>query len=191
MDAMGGKGTGVLSVNPGAALLALAMVAALPAAAQSQPAWHGARDGVKVKATALSRSSVLAFYQARGFPAAAIAPYADTCVFSFELHNTTKQSLHVRLADWRGDSAAGTVRFRLPESWEAEWAKRGVAEPARIAFRWAQFQAALELAPGDWIMGMAALERRPDGAFRLTIPYAMGQQEHEILLDRLACAAAD
>lgn len=191
MDAMGGKGAGVLSVNPGGALLALVMAAALPAAAQSQPVWHGDRDGVKVKATALTRASVLAFYQARGFPAGVIAPYADACVFSFELHNTTKQSLRVRLADWRSDSAAGAVRFRLPESWEAEWAKRGVAEPARIAFRWAQFQAELEFAPGDWIMGMAALARRPDGAFRLTIPYAIGQHEHEIVLDRLACAAAD
>lgn len=173
------------------ALLALVMLFALPAAAHGQSAWHGVRDGVKVKATALTRASVLAFYQARGFPAGAIAPYADACVFSFELHNTTKQSLRVRLADWRSDSAAGAVRFRLPEAWEAEWAKRGVAEPARIAFRWAQFQSELEFAPGDWIMGMAALERRPDGAFRLNVPYAIDGRNREITLDKLVCAALD
>ncbi len=164
---------------------------ALPGAAQSQSVWHGARDGVEVKATALTRSAVLAFYQARGFSAGTIAPYTDACVFSFELHNTTSETLRVRLADWRGSSASGSIRFRLPESWESEWARRNVAEPTRIAFRWAQFQSELEFAPGDWIMGMAALGRRPDGAFRLSIPYAIDGRNREIALDTLVCAALD
>lgn len=166
----------------------LALAGALPAAAQSQSPWHGERGGAAAKATALTRSAVLAFYQARGFPAEAIVPYADACVFSFELQNKTKRTLRLRLADWR---AAGSIRFRPAESWEAEWARRNVPEPARIAFRWAQFQSELEFAPGDWIMGMAALERRPEGAFRLTIPYTIGKKKHEITLEQLACAAAD
>ncbi len=160
----------------------------LPLPAQSQSPWHGAHDGVTVKASALTRSAVLAFYQARGFSAEAIAPYAAACVFSFELQNTTKKTLRLRLADWR---AAGSIRFRPSESWEAEWTRRNVAEPARIAFRWAQFQSELEFAPGDWIMGMAALERRPDGAFRLVVPYSIDGKKHEITLDRLACASLD
>ena len=160
----------------------------LPLPGQSQSPWHGERSGVKVKATALTRPAVLAFYQARGFSAEAIAPYADACVFSFELQNTTKKTLRLRLADWR---AAASIRFRPAESWEAEWARRKVAEPARIAFRWAQFQSELEFAPGDWIMGMAALERRPDGAFRLVVPYSIDGKKHEITLDQLACAALD
>jgi hypothetical protein len=168
-----------------ALLFALAL---LPAAAQSQSAWHGARDGVTVKATALTRPAVLAFYQARGFSAEAIAPYAAACVFSFEVQNTTNKTARLRLADWR---AAASIRFRPAESWEAEWASRGVAEPARIAFRWAQFQSELEFAPGDWIMGMAALERRPEGPFRLSIPYTIDKRRHEITLERIACSAAD
>lgn len=171
--------------KPLAALLALV---ALPAAAQSQSPWHGARDGVTVKATALTRPAVLAFYQARGFSAEAIAPYAAACVFSFEVQNTTKKTLRLSLADWR---AAGSMHFRPAESWEAEWARRSVAEPARIAFRWAQFQAELELAPGDWIMGMAALESRPSGPFRLSIPFSIDRRRHEITVDSLACAALD
>ncbi len=167
----------------------LLLLLTLPA--QSQSPWHGERDGVKVKATALPRPAVLAFYQARGFSAEAIAPYADACVFSFELQNTTNKTLRLRLADWRAETGAGVARFSLPRSWETEWVRRGVAEPARIAFRWAQFQAELEFAPGDWIMGMAALARRPDGAFRLTIPYTIEKRKHEITLDQLACAALD
>lgn len=167
------------------------LAALLPAAAQSQSPWHGARDGVAIKATALTRPAVLAFYQARGFSAEVIAPYAAACVFSFEVHNTTKKTLRLRLADWRITESAGSARFRLPDAWEAEWARRGVAAPARIAFRWAQFQSDLEFAPGDWIMGMAALERRPDGAFRLVVPYSIDSRKHEITLDQLTCAALD
>ena len=169
----------------------LLAITALPAAAQSRSAQHGERDGVEVKATPLTRPAVLAFYQARGFSAQAISPYADACVFSFELRNTTRKTLRLRLADWRAQTAAGTLRFRLPQSWEAEWTRRGVGEPARIAFRWAQFQAEQEFAPGDWIMGMAAVERRHDGRFRLVIPYTIGNRNHEIAIDNVACAPLD
>ena len=77
----------------------LLAITALPAAAQSRSAQHGERDGVEVKATPLTRPAVLAFYQARGFSAQAISPYADACVFSFELRNTTRKTLRLRLAD--------------------------------------------------------------------------------------------
>ena len=40
-------------------------------------------------------------------------------------------------------------------------------------------------------MGMAALERRPDGAFRMNIPYAIDGRHREITLDKLVCAALD
>lgn len=194
MDPVGREGPGVLIVGRIAlvvgagigGLVAVLMVA--PVAAQSQSAWHGVQDGVEARATALTRPAVLAFYQARGFSAQAISPYTDACVFSFELRNTTKKILRLVLADWRAQTTAGTIRFRQPQSWEAGWVQQGVAEPARIAFRWAQFQSDLEFAPGDWIMGMAALERSPDGPFRLTIPYTIDRRRHEIILDQLACA---
>lgn len=165
--------------------MALAMLAGT---AQSQSPWHGARDGLEVKAMALTRPAVLAFYQARGFSAEAIAPYADACVFSFEVRNTGRGPLRLRLADWRAENRAGGVRFMLLDAWDAEWVRRGVAEPARIAFRWAQFQAEQELAPGDWIMGMAALERRPPGRFRMSLRYRNGKGNREVVIDNVACA---
>ncbi|MBI4988989.1 MAG: hypothetical protein HZC23_09235 [Rhodocyclales bacterium] len=169
-----------------------AMALAMPSgAAQSQSPWHAARDGVEIKATALTRSALLAFYQARGFSAQAIAPYADACAFSFEVRNTGRGPLRLRLADWRAGERAGGARFMLPDEWDAEWVRRGVAEPARIAFRWAQFQAELEFAPGDWIMGMAALERRPPGRFRMSFRHRNGKESREVVLDNVTCAPLD
>ena len=132
MDAMGREGAGVLSVSRQAVLFALALMPALPVVAQSQSAWHAARGGVEVKANALTRPAVLAFYQARGFSAEAIAPYADACVFSFEVRNTTKKPLRLRLADWRAEDGAGRARFGLPDAWEAEWARRVVGATAVV-----------------------------------------------------------
>lgn len=169
-------------------LAILLAIAALPAAAQSQSARHGTRDGVAVKATPLARSAVLSFYLARGFSAEAIAPYADACALSFEVQNNTKKPLRLRLADWRTGGAAGSISFRLPESWEDEWTRRGVAGPARIAFRWAQFQAENVFEPGDWIMGMATLAATPAGPFRLVARYSDDKGNHEIDLDQLVCA---
>lgn len=171
-----------------ACAMALAMLAG---AAQSQSPWHGARDGVEVKATALTRPAVLAFYQARGFSAEAIAPYADACVFSFEVRNAGKGPLRLRLADWRAAGRQGSARFTLPDEWDANWAGRGVPQAARIAFRWAQFQAEQEFAPGDWIMGMTALERRIAGPFRLTLRFSDKNRQHEIAIDNITCASLD
>ncbi len=173
-----------------ALLCALALLPA-PAAANSQSPWHGAREGVALKATALQREQVAAFYQARGFAPAAIADYAAACVFSLELHNGGRQPLRLRLADLRAQSPSGTVRFRQPQAWQAEWDRLGVAEPARIAFRWAQFQAGQEFAPGDWIMGMAALERRIDAPFRLVLQFSDRKRSHEIAIDHVRCAPLD
>lgn len=166
-------------------------LATLAGAAQSQPPWHGARDGVEVKATALTRPAVLAFYQARGFSADAIVSYADACVFSFEVRNTGKGSLRLRLADWRAAGSQGSARFTLADAWDANWAERGVPQAARIAFRWAQFPAEQEFAPGDWIMGMAALQPRPVGPFRLVTIFHRGNRRHEIAIDNVACTALD
>ncbi len=156
--------------------------------AQPAAGWNAAKYGVEIKVGALKREQAAAFYQARGFSAAAIAPYAEACGFSFEFRNSGKSALRMNLADWRAAGKAGSARFVLPDEWDAEWARRGATEPARIAFRWAQFPAEQEFAPGDWIMGMAALERRIAGPFRLTLRFSDKNRQHEIAIDNVTCA---
>lgn len=162
-----------------------------PALAQPVPSWNAARNGVEIKVSALKREQSAAFYQARGFAAETVAPYTAACGFAFELRNTGKSSVRLRLADWRAAGKAGGARFTLPDDWDAEWQRRGATEPARVAFRWAQFPAEQEFAPGDWIMGMATLERRLAGPFRLTLRFSEKQRQHEIALDNVTCAPLD
>ena len=150
---------------------------------------RAARGGVTLTANPLTAAQRTAFYLARGFAEPAIRPYAQACGFSFAMRNSGAGPVRTALADWQAVGADGRrAGLRPPAAWGAEWVRANVTEPARVAFRWAQFQADLAFAPGDWIMGMAALERRPDGAFRLNIPLSLDRRRHEITLDALACA---
>lgn len=151
-------------------LLALATVAA-----QAQ---------VTLSATPLTPEQVSAFYIARGFSASAIAPYAQACVLSFEFRNDSRSSLRFRLADWQTGEGIG---FHSLVDWDATWEKHGVSAAARTAFRWSQFPPEQEFEAGDWIMGMAALARRPPGQSSLIARYHDDKGQHAIVVDHISC----
>jgi hypothetical protein len=181
------------------------VLAALPAAAQVAPAphdsddpaatasdWHSTTGGVSLGVSRIGPAQARAFYRARGFDAAAAAHYADACVFQVVLRNDAAGGLLTyHIEDWRITNAATVWRFVPLETWEQEWARRGVAEPARIAFRWAQFPAEHTFAAGDWIMGMAALAPRPPGSFDLNYEWSIDGVSHRGTLSGLRCADAD
>lgn len=144
---------------------------------------------VVLMANPLGQASRTAFYAARGFTATIIQPYAQACGFSFGMQNAGGLALTTRLADWAAVDVDGRrISLRLPETWDAQWEKAGVPQSARIAFRWAQFQAENSFEPGDWIMGMATLESVPAAPFRLVARYHDHKGNHEIVLDKLECA---
>ena len=146
---------------------------------------HGA---VVLTANPLTTAQRTAFFVARGFPGAAIRPYALACGYSFSMRNTGSKPVRSMLADWRAIGAgAKAVRLRLPSAWDADWVQANVSETARIAFRWAQFQAENSLEAGDWIMGMATLESLLTGHFRLVAVYHDDTGPHEITVEALAC----
>lgn len=149
------------------------------------------RNGVAVAAIPLTTAQRIAFYGARGFTAGSIDTYAHACGFSFSLAHGGASTLRFSLVEWRAVSEGRTYRLRQAEEWESEWAKREVPEAARIAFRWAQFPSAHELAPGDWIMGMTVLDGRPPGRFRLNARYHNDKGSHDLILEDLACADDD
>lgn len=173
------------------AMFVLLAGASLPVRADGDIEWrHRVTQGaVTLSANPLDRASRTAFYSARGFAAEAIRPYAQACGFSFGMQNGGASTLSTRLADWRAVGVDGrAVRLRLPGEWDLQWAKAQVPEAARIAFRWAQFQAKNVFEAGDWIMGMATLDAPLPGTFRLIARYHDEKGDHEIVLDKLACA---
>jgi hypothetical protein len=152
---------------------------------------HVVRQGeVTLAANPLTAAARTAFYAARGFTAEMIQPYAQACGLSFGMQNHGASTVSTRLADWQAAGADGKrIALRLPEVWEVQWEQAGVPQAARIAFKWAQFQAENTFEPGDWIMGMATLASKPPAPFRLIAHYRDHKGNHEIVLDSLECAS--
>lgn len=172
------------------ALLATLVFLAPACRADEDIEWrHRVTNGVAaLSANSLDAASRTAFYVARGFASDVIRPYAQTCGFSFAMKNLGSAVLNTRLAEWRATGRDGqSAGMRLPVEWDRKWAAAHVSEAARIAFRWAQFQAENTFQPGDWIMGMATLDTPLSGSFRLTARYHDEKGVHEIALDNLVC----
>lgn len=151
---------------------------------------HRAKLGpVSLMANPLGVASRLSFYEGRGFASSAIQPYAKACGFSFGMLNEGNEAIVTQLKSWRVIGADGKeIHFRLPEEWESDWRKANISEPARIAFRWAQFQSNNTFEPGDWIMGMATLSTVPKSPFNIVARFTDTKGEHELHLDKLSCA---
>ncbi len=179
----------LISLRPFAVFAAFAMQAVVCHAVEDIEWRHSvAQGGVTLTANPLTAEQRTAFYIARGFSESAIRPYALACGFSFGMRNTGAHPVRTTLAAWHAVGSDGRrVRLRLPAAWDTEWALATVSEPARIAFRWAQFQAENTFEAGDWIMGMATLESPLPGSFRLIARYHDEKGDHEIVLDKLAC----
>jgi len=172
-------------------LLAMCLVAPASRAEEADVVWHhrASMENVTITANPLGTASRMSFYAARGFTRGTVDAYARSCGFSFGMQNAGSGSITTHLADWLAIGADGReVRFRLPEVWDADWEKAGVAQAARIAFRWAQFQSESRFEPGDWIMGMTTLQEVPVAPFRLVARYRDYKGNHEIVLDSLTCA---
>ena len=151
--------------------------------------WETQAHGVALRLTQLLPDQVRAFYLSRGFPAGAVEPYATACVFMTVLRNDAAPGeLNYRLADWevRGGGPSGAPT--PTEAWMARWQRMGLAEPARIAFRWAQFPTEQEYAPGEWNQGMLAVGQPPGATFDLIARWNVAGKTYEGTLKNARCA---
>ena len=151
--------------------------------------WQTETAGIQVRLTQISPDQARAFYQARGFSAAAAERYAGECVFMTVVRNIGDAPIQHRLADWRYVSAGQAPRpIRSKTEWDRLWKRQSVAESARIAFNWAQFPATQTFAPGDWNQGMTTYSVPHGGPFDLRFVWRAGGKQHSGLLEQVRCA---
>lgn len=150
--------------------------------------WQTETGGIQVRLTQISPDQARAFYQARGFSAPATERYAAECVFMTVVRNTGDTPIRHRLSDWRYLYAGQTRALRSKTEWERLWQKQGVAEPARIAFNWAQFPATQTFAPGDWNQGMTTYSVPRGGRFDLRFVWRAGGKTHSGTLEQVRCS---
>ncbi len=151
--------------------------------------WQTETADIQVQLTQISPDQARAFYQARGFPSEAAERYASECVFMTVVRNIGDTPIQHRLADWRYAPAGKPPRaIRSKAQWERVWKQQGVAEPARIAFTWAQFPATQTFAPGDWNQGMTSYSVPRGGRFDLRFVWRAGGKTHAGKLEQVRCA---
>jgi hypothetical protein len=151
--------------------------------------WQTETAGIQVRLTQISPDQARAFYQARGFSAAAAERYAVECVFMTVVRNIGDTPIEHRLADWRYRGAGQPSRtIRSKTEWERLWRQNGVHEAARIAFNWAQFPAAQTFAPGDWNQGMTTYSVPRGSQFDLSFVWRAGGKTHSGTLEQVRCA---
>ncbi|MBI5330444.1 MAG: hypothetical protein HZB71_07515 [Betaproteobacteria bacterium] len=151
--------------------------------------WETRTQGVAVSLTQLLPDQVLAFYLNRGFPPAAAERFAGACVFMTVLRNESAPGeLTFRLADWGVRHAGGVHPPPDVAVWMGQWTALGVSEPARIAFRWAQFPPEQEYAVGEWNQGMLATGLTPGAGFDLVVRWNVAGKTVEGKLDEVRCA---
>jgi len=151
--------------------------------------WSVHAHGVSLSLTQLLPDQLRAFYLNRGFPAEVAEVYATSCAFMTVLRNDAAPgTVAFRLADW---TIAGAEIARSPrpvDDWLVEWRRRGLAEPAVIAFRWAQFPPEQEYEPGDWNQGMLSVGLPPGSGFDLIARWQVAGQTYEGKLTDVRCA---
>lgn len=151
--------------------------------------WQTESRGIQVRLTQISPDQARAFYQARGFSRDAAERYAFGCVFMTVVRNIGETQVEHRLADWRYGSASQPPRaIRSKDEWDALWEREGVAEPARIAFAWAQFPTEQRFAPGDWNQGMTTYSLPRGAHFDLDFVWRAGGRTLTGRLENARCA---
>lgn len=150
--------------------------------------WQVETRGIQVRLTQISPDQARAFYQARGFTPEQAEDYASSCVFMTVVRNIGAIPIEHRLSDWRYVTDDGIVRaIRSKTEWDATWISRGVPEPARIAFAWAQFPATQTFYAGDWNQGMTTYQLPRGSRFNLIVGWRAGNAGRETKLENVRC----
>lgn len=178
----------------GAIGLLLAATAALAGPDRVDPVtgaatWEMHRDGVTLSLTQLLPDQVRAFYVNRGFELSDAEVFANACVYMAVMRNQSADGvISFRQADWEVHTGEGSRPVPPVESWLRQWEERGVPQPARLAFRWAQLPPEQHYAPGEWNQGMLATGLPPGSRFDLTARWTLAGETFEGRLTDVRCA---
>ncbi len=152
--------------------------------------WETRVHGVTLRLTQILPDQARAFYINRGFAAGDVEPYATACVYMTVLRNDAAPgAVSFQLQDWRMRVSGEERPLRSVEDWMAQWQGLGLPEPARIAFRWAQFPVEQEYEVGEWNQGMLATGLPPGSRFDLVARWRVEDKTHEGVLTDVRCPA--
>ena len=155
------------------------------------PAHADEDHDIVLRASPRTPEQIAAFYEARGFPRAAIETLTQTCFVTVSFHNRGGDVVWLELSRWRFvDEHGREVKRRDRAYWNALWGKLGVPKANRATFGWTQLPEVRDLQPSEPVGGNVTLPP-PSGRFRLEARFATGARKQGkdimVTLDDLSC----
>ncbi|UCC55389.1 MAG: hypothetical protein JSU75_08415 [Gammaproteobacteria bacterium] len=132
-----------------------------------------------------------AFYEARGFPPAAIERIRETCFMTVHIDNKSNTVLWLETANWR-ITADGKPVTRLDRTyWNGVWDEIRLSQASRSTFGWTQLPDTRDLQPQEPVGGNIVLPR--DGrAFTIEADFFTGKHKRQgmvrVKFENLQCA---
>lgn len=122
----------------------------LPALERPSPpgAWYE-DDRMLVRLVPRTPMQMAAFYEARGFPPAALDRIRQTCFITLTVRNKGREVLWVDLDQWKFSSHGVDVDRLDRGYWQQQWDRISLRQASRSTFGWTQFPPLRDLQPDE------------------------------------------
>ncbi|MGD2138659.1 MAG: hypothetical protein PVF08_10415 [Gammaproteobacteria bacterium] len=94
-----------------------------------------------------------AFYEARGFPPAAIGKIRATCFVTAHIENHSQRIIWLEPHTWKFSSKGQPLQRLDRNYWETQWDAIGLRQANRSTFGWTQLPAERDLQPDEPVGG--------------------------------------
>lgn len=131
-----------------------------------------------------SPEQMAAFYEARGFPPAAIERIRQTCFVTVHIENRSPDVIWLELDQWRFTGNGKPLPRLDADYWRAQWDAIDLRQASRSTFGWTQLPAVRDLQPDEPVGGnlvfpgdtqsLTIEARFPTGADRQGKPVRVG-----------------
>jgi len=131
-----------------------------------------------------------AFYEARGFPPAAIAKIRATCFVTVHIENHSQTVIWMEPDNWKFSSKDKPLQRLDSSYWETQWDAIGLQQANRSTFGWTQLPAVRDLQPNEPVGGNIVFPGTT-GSFDLEAVFQTGQDRRgrqlEVHFENVAC----
>ena len=132
-----------------------------------------------------------AFYEARGFPRAALETLKDKCFITVGLKNIGKNIVWADVSNWKFTVNNKPVKLYTRAEWKVHWNSLKVPLGVQSAFRWTQFPIKLDFRPDEAEGGNIVIPRTREAiSFEGTFIVQQGKQQTPVTarVENLKCA---
>lgn len=135
-----------------------------------------------------------AFYEARGFPPAAIAKIKATCFVTVHIENRSQQVIWMEPDTWKFSSGDQPLQRLDSSFWDTQWDAIGLPQANRSTFRWTRLPAVRDLQPEESVGGNIVFPGTT-GSFDLEANLQTGQERRgkqlRIRFENVNCAPGE